>query len=184
MPPACETSGSMRGLSTPSVRATSRRPFGSQSIEAVQPGSYDIVTAFEVVEHFAHPETELAGLFRLAPQVLITSTQPYEGGMAKDWWYIGPETGQHVFFYSHKALHQIAARFGYHLYEFGSLQVFSRSPLSSLQQTYLRAGLSQKGRRLMRMAIEARSTTKHISHDHQVSVEMDERKPSHITAEP
>src|ERR1700730_3900488 len=71
----------------------------------------NLVLAFEVLEHFAAPAKELKVLFQLQPTVLLASTAVYKQ-QAADWWYLAPETGQHVFFYSKKAVKMIAERFG------------------------------------------------------------------------
>jgi len=144
----------------------------SVTLDAVQPGSFEVVTAFEVLEHLSQPDVELSQLFGLAPKILITSTEPYGEGIGADWWYLSPATGQHIFFYSQKALRRIAEQFGYHLYEFGSMQVFSRSPISSLTLAVIRAGLSRKGRRLLRTMIEASPTAQHIGRDFQATLGM------------
>ena len=79
--------------------------------------------AFEVFEHFANPERELAKLFELRPKILLASTEVYLRQNA-DWWYLAPESGQHVFFYSREALQLIAARFGYRFLLSGGFALF------------------------------------------------------------
>jgi hypothetical protein len=74
----------------------------------------DLVVAFEVLEHFPNPKTDLDNLFSLNPEVLFVSTGIYTNEQS-DWWYLAPETGQHIFFYSKEALHLIANRYGYSL---------------------------------------------------------------------
>lgn len=72
----------------------------------------DLVLAFEVVEHFADPRLDLAGLFAMRPKALLLSTGLYEQH-GPDWWYLSPDTGQHVFFYSRDAIELIAKQYGY-----------------------------------------------------------------------
>ena len=72
----------------------------------------DMVTAFEVFEHFVDPEKELDNLFLLNPKVLLVSTELYANAYS-DWWYLSPHTGQHVFFYSKQAFSFIAKKYGY-----------------------------------------------------------------------
>ena len=83
----------------------------------------DLVTAFEVVEHFDKPHAQLALLFAASPPVVLISTAVY-GGETGDWWYLSPETGQHVFFYSEPALALIAERFGYRLFRSSAYTYF------------------------------------------------------------
>lgn len=74
--------------------------------------NYDLVTAFEVLEHFPIPRESLDRLFQFRPRFLLASTELY-AGKGSDWWYLAPDTGQHVFFYSPAALKWIAARYEY-----------------------------------------------------------------------
>ena len=83
----------------------------------------DLVTAFEVVEHFDNPHDQLEALFASSPPVVLISTWVYSGESA-DWWYLAPNIGQHVFFYSEQALALVAERFGYRLLRFNSYTYF------------------------------------------------------------
>jgi len=86
----------------------------------------DMVLAFEVVEHFVNPATDLDALFGHRPAVLLISTCPYSDE-TKNWWYLAPESGQHVFFYSVKALGRIAERYGYTLINRNTYFLFVRN---------------------------------------------------------
>jgi hypothetical protein len=70
----------------------------------------DLVLAFEVLEHLAQPELELPGLFSIGADVILATTELYRG-QGSDWWYLTPESGQHVFFFSEAAV-RLAGRFG------------------------------------------------------------------------
>jgi hypothetical protein len=98
--------------------------------------SYDLVTAFEVIEHFPNPRESLARLFRCRPRLLLVSTMPYAGN-GSDWWYLAPNSGQHVFFYSAAALRLIADRHDYYYYAINGRHVFAKTRLSRLQMTLL-----------------------------------------------
>jgi hypothetical protein len=86
----------------------------------------DLVIAFEVLEHFPTPKTELNDLFKSSPKVLLLSTAIYTD-QQHDWWYLAPEAGQHVFFYSTKALKLIAERSGYQIVISGGFVLFTRN---------------------------------------------------------
>jgi hypothetical protein len=90
----------------------------------------DLVVAFEVLEHFSNPEKDLDDLFSSNPQVLFASTSIYTNEQS-DWWYLAPETGQHIFFYSKDALHLIANKYGYRLLLNGDFVLFVRPGLLS-----------------------------------------------------
>jgi hypothetical protein len=87
--------------------ATYARAFADPNF--IRPG---ILLAFEVFEHFENPQVDLQILFKTNPDVLITSTGIFTGQNAT-WWYLTPESGQHLFFYSKNALEMIARRYGY-----------------------------------------------------------------------
>ena len=110
----------------------------------------NLVLAFEVLEHFATPASELANLFQLRPQVLLASTGIYNHQRA-DWWYLATETGQHVFFYSEKAVQMIAERFGYSCLLSGGFLLFVREPYRWAIKSFLaRILLSRVVCRLLR----------------------------------
>jgi hypothetical protein len=85
----------------------------------------DLVTAFEVLEHFVTPREELRALFDPKPAALLVSTDAWEG-QGPDWWYLAPDTGQHVFFFTRRALAELAAREGYGLLRVGGYWLFLR----------------------------------------------------------
>lgn len=72
----------------------------------------DILLAFEVFEHFENPASELKALFEHRPIAIVASTSIYSDH-GRDWWYLAPEIGQHIFLYSAKALQYIAKCHGY-----------------------------------------------------------------------
>ena len=86
----------------------------------------DMALAFEVMEHLNHPKKELSLLFQQKPDTVIVSTIPY-AGQGKDWWYLAPDTGQHIFFYSDKALKWIGEKFGYQAYRRGEYILYRKS---------------------------------------------------------
>jgi hypothetical protein len=74
----------------------------------------EMLLAFEVLEHFEDPRKDLRYLFNSNPQCLLLSTAVYSG-QGPDWWYLAPDSGQHIFFYSREALSYIAKTYGYSL---------------------------------------------------------------------
>jgi len=94
-------------------------------------GTYEAVTAFEVLEHLPDPLNEIQKIASIT-SVFIFSTLlvPEPVPEPKDWWYYGLEHGQHISFYSRKSLETLASRFGYQLVTDGSgFHVFSRKPI-------------------------------------------------------
>jgi SAM-dependent methyltransferase len=82
----------------------------------VPDGSIDVVTAFEVLEHLTDPG-EIGGLIRrvLRPAgAVLLSTELYEPGVhGADWHYLSYDAGQHILFWTRKALRVFAARYGF-----------------------------------------------------------------------
>lgn len=101
------------------------KPFFSDrhSVTSLAGRSPAVVTAFEVLEHFANPTDDLAQLFQTRPALVIATTELFTG-QDRDWFYLAEGTGQHVFFYSPRALTLIAKSFGYSLALIGGLIVF------------------------------------------------------------
>ncbi len=86
----------------------------------------ELVTAFELFEHFAEPEKEMEVLFSLSDNILF-STLLYDKEFS-DWWYYVPEAGQHIAFYSERTCRYIAADYGvnyYHLCD--DLHLFTKN---------------------------------------------------------
>lgn len=83
----------------------------------------DLLLAFEVLEHFADPLNDLKDIFRLQPKVVLISTLIYTNE-GKDWWYLAPESGQHVFFYSKEAISYIAKQYNYQFLIRGGYVIF------------------------------------------------------------
>jgi hypothetical protein len=105
-----------------------------------QPG---ILLAFEVLEHFEDPCTDLNAIFRLGSRAVLASTEIYSD-QGPDWWYLAPETGQHIFFYSKKALELIAATYDYTLLTCSGRCLFYRQGLTGRAKRYLIRILLQK----------------------------------------
>lgn len=74
----------------------------------------DLIIGFEVLEHYPSPMSELDELFGRQPRALLFSTAIFENEN-RDWWYLAPESGQHVFFYSRRAFAMIAQKYNYSL---------------------------------------------------------------------
>jgi hypothetical protein len=73
-----------------------------------------LVTAFEVFEHLPEPGKVLGGILGMQPSLVVFSTQFWEG-QGKSWDYLVPCCGQHVFFYTERAITGFAAVHGYDL---------------------------------------------------------------------
>jgi len=83
----------------------------------------DIVTSFEVFEHLPDPAVQLKEILKLDPKIWIFSTQLY-AAQDRNWSYLSPELGRHVFFYSDVGLSRFAEAHGYRLVRGRELHMF------------------------------------------------------------
>lgn len=94
---------------------------------------FDLVTAFEVLEHFNNPLDEIENIFKLGNNFIFT-TELIPENFTKDWMYIAPETGQHISFYTHKSLKIIADKFGFNVYSKNDfIHIFTKKQLTESQ---------------------------------------------------
>jgi Methyltransferase domain len=133
-------------------------------LEHVEPGSIGLLSAIEVLEHCAHPATDVGRLFAARPQVLVATTVPYHGEK-EDWWYLGPSTGQHVFFFSPKGLRFLAQKHGYHYLGVGAFHIFSVRPIGRGDKLILELLLSRVGLRAASVWMTATQRTRHSEAD-------------------
>jgi hypothetical protein len=77
-------------------------------------GRYDLVTAFEVLEHLTDPVASLTPLAAVTDRMLVTTqVVPSPAPLPSDWDYYALESGQHITFYTPRSLELLAARLGY-----------------------------------------------------------------------
>jgi hypothetical protein len=91
----------------------------------------DMVTGFEVFEHLGDPLNELRRMLAQAPLVLLsTELAPQAMPVASDWWYLGPEHGQHIGFFRTRTLAWMSSRLRCHYASDGvSLHLFGHEPI-------------------------------------------------------
>ncbi len=136
----------------------------SVDFASLPPHEITLLSAIEVLEHCAQPAVEIGRLLEKRPKVFVATTVPYRGEGA-DWWYLGRQTGQHVFFYSHRALAGLAHRYGYHYLGFGMFHLFTAAPLRPWQKLRLQWWLSKIGLRAMRIRLAATQRGRHSTAD-------------------
>jgi hypothetical protein len=75
-----------------------------------------MLTAFEVLEHFADPSNDLENLFNISDNILcstlLISDSPPN---INEWWYYGANHGQHIGFFRRATLEYIAQKNGVNL---------------------------------------------------------------------
>ena len=91
---------------------------------------YELVTAFEVFEHVDDAAALLDTLFSLSDSIFFsTEVLPNPTPRLEDWWYFGPEHGQHVSFYTSDALSRLASSHRVHYHYVNSFHLFTKRPL-------------------------------------------------------
>jgi len=94
---------------------------------------YELLTAFEVFEHLVNPLEEIERMLELTDNILFsTELVPEPCPSPGDWWYYGMDHGQHISFFTRKALSFIAEKHGLHLYTSGCVHLFTRKKMSPL----------------------------------------------------
>ncbi|MGB3190760.1 MAG: glycosyltransferase [Limnoraphis sp.] len=103
-----------------------------QGFEAEQTDRYELVTAFEVFEHFVDPIQEIEELLKFSRNIFFsTQLLPSHNPQPKDWWYYALHEGQHIAIYTQKSLAEIAKRFDINLYSDGnSLHLLTEKKIS------------------------------------------------------
>ncbi|MEP0861734.1 MAG: class I SAM-dependent methyltransferase [Ignavibacterium sp.] len=91
---------------------------------------YELITAFEVFEHFYKPVEELEKMLKLSDSILFSTVAIPQEIPSKDWWYYGFEHGQHISFYSDKTLRTLAEKFGLNFYPFKNLFLMTKKKLN------------------------------------------------------
>ncbi len=112
----------------------------AQGFEGTLEQNYGVVSLIEVLEHLTDPAEQIQAIARRCELILV-STFLIPRGMrdVRGWWYLLPELGQHVTFYTEKALSEIGRRAGLMLTSNGeSLHLFHRRSLRRLSRLVIR----------------------------------------------
>ena len=105
------------------------RGFESQNIDG-----YNLVTAFEVIEHLEDPINEVKRMLSYSNMflfsiMLIPANYPLPG----DWWYYALDSGQHISIYSKQLLKELTKKFNLRLYSNGkSVHLLTRKKLPKI----------------------------------------------------
>lgn len=105
----------------------------AKGFEGKEGETYELVTAFEVFEHFEDPVKEFEKLSRYSDNIICSTVLlPGNKPAAADWWYYGFEHGQHISFYTQSAFSRLAGKFNFNYYNSGSLHLLTRKQINPL----------------------------------------------------
>jgi predicted O-linked N-acetylglucosamine transferase (SPINDLY family)/glycosyltransferase involved in cell wall biosynthesis/predicted O-methyltransferase YrrM len=97
--------------------------------------SYELVTAFELFEHFINPIDAIQEILKFSKNILFsTELLPANSPKPDEWWYYATHEGQHVSIYTPQALSIVAQKLNLNLYSNGSsLHLLTEKQLSPQQ---------------------------------------------------
>ena len=93
---------------------------------------YQLLTAFEVFEHLQEPISEIEKMFEFSDNILFSTNLQAQNDI-ENWWYIVPQAGQHISFYTKKALKIIAEKFDCFLYSDNNIHLLTKKKISKLK---------------------------------------------------
>jgi len=94
---------------------------------------YQLISAFELFEHFENPKNEIKKLLK-NQEIVIFSTEILKSPIDENWWYLSPSHGQHVNFYRLETLMYISKKYNFNLYTNSiNLHIFSKTKLNKLK---------------------------------------------------
>jgi Methyltransferase domain len=108
------------------------KTFDAQIYEK-QNSSYNLLTAFEVFEHLVNPRVDFTEMLKYSHNILFsTELQPVNWKPKPDsWWYVLPETGQHISLYSENSLQSLAEQNNlYYMKGQNNMHLISEQPVN------------------------------------------------------
>lgn len=93
--------------------------------------NFQLITAFEFLEHTPNPFLELESLFQKSDTILFSTVLlPIPSPLNNtEWWYFAPECGQHISFFTEETLKTLATRLNARYFHNGhSLHLLTKNP--------------------------------------------------------
>jgi len=98
----------------------------ARSFEDDGESSYDLLTAYEVIEHLVSPLDELVTMRKRAPVILLTTNLlPADQPKPGHWWYYGLDHGQHISIFTKESLRIAAEKIGLKVVSWGAIHFLS-----------------------------------------------------------
>ena len=104
----------------------------ARGFEAAPTSGYDVVTAFEVLEHLVNPVQELMSIAGSRAILATTLLLPDPAPALEQWWYYTLQSGQHVTLHTERSLDVLAERLGYRRTSCNDVHVLTTKPVSNI----------------------------------------------------
>lgn len=99
---------------------------------------FDLVTAFELLEHLQDPLSEIETMLTKGENILFSTDLQPNNANVENWEYIAPEIGQHISFYHYQTLLFIGRRFQMNVYSNKkNIHLLTRKKLNNRLFTFL-----------------------------------------------
>ncbi len=104
----------------------------AQNLKASPNQKYELVTAFEILEHLVNPIADIQEILNYSQNILFsTEILPPKNPKPNQWWYYALNEGQHISIYTVKSLQIIAQKFNLNLYtNHSSLHLLTEKKIS------------------------------------------------------
>lgn len=104
---------------------------GFEFVRGSQDPSSTVVVMVEVLEHLENPVQELSrAVADAGAELLAVTTVLAPPSITPDWWYLLPETGQHILFLRERSMQVLAEKLGMSYWGMGSWHIFSKGKFS------------------------------------------------------
>jgi len=104
---------------------------GFEFVPGSEPESTTVAVMVEVLEHLERPVQELSrAMSETHSELLAVTTVLAPPSITPDWWYLLPDTGQHILFLRERSMRVLAERLATSYWGMGSWHVFSRGRFS------------------------------------------------------
>jgi hypothetical protein len=90
---------------------------------------YELLTSFEVFEHLEYPVDDVKKMLQYSESLVFT-TELQPASEIESWWYLSPETGQHICIFSYKSLSILSDKLDCNFYTNGNIHLFTRKKVS------------------------------------------------------
>jgi hypothetical protein len=103
----------------------------AQGFEDFKPEKYNLITCFEVYEHYLNPAEETEKILERTDNILLSQLLLPEPIPASDkWWYYGLEHGQHISFYSKETFEYLAKKHNLNFYSYQNIHLLTPKKLN------------------------------------------------------